>query len=79
MKFIQSILSDVDGQGSSKRVTLFILVFLYVTMGIASTFWGKQIDPKILDNTFYAILLLSGFNLAEKYTKRGMDKDQSAT
>jgi hypothetical protein len=77
MKFFQSILSDVDGQGSSKRLTLFILVILYVIMALANTFQGKHIDEKILDNTFYAILLLSGFNLAEKFTKRGIDKDQT--
>jgi hypothetical protein len=68
MKFIQSILSDVDGQGSSKRVTLFVLLLLYVVMALANTFAAKHIDDKILDNTF---------NLVEKFTKRGVDKEEN--
>lgn len=74
MNFIQSMLSDVDGSGSSKRGIAFVILLVFVFMAVGSCF-GLTIKDNIWDDVFYALLTFGSMITAEKFTKRSIRKE----
>lgn len=70
MEIIKQILSDVDGQGSSKRIAALWLLLLISIIALAVTF-----DVAKLNNTVWTDLVIMfgiciGAITGEKFTKR---------
>lgn len=68
---IFQILSDVDGQGSSKRVIAFAVLLVFMFMAVGSCF-NLTIKDNIWDDVFYGLLYFGGLITAEKFTKRSI-------
>lgn len=64
--FLRSVLSE-NGSPSSKRVVLFILVFLFVFLVIWNLCTGKSVSTTLSDQVYYAMLyvvsLIFGSNI----------------
>ena len=72
-QILKSILSDVDGQTSSKRV---ITIFAFILMGIgflSNTFCGTQIEQFIWDGMMYIVATGLGFTTIEKFSRKSAD------
>ncbi len=70
MKFVQQILSDVDGQGSSKRVMSFAILALLSTIGLGVTFFHATFQQQIWQDLIFTLLAGFGLITSEKFTKR---------
>ena len=73
--FLKQIFSDVDGTGSSKRATLFIVLALIGIIVIGVTFFHATFNETIWTDLFFALLSFGGMITAEKFTKRGIRND----
>jgi hypothetical protein len=72
-QILKSILSDVDGQTSSKRV-ITILAFLMMCVGfIASTFGNVTVEEFIWDGMLYIVATGLGFTTIEKFSRKKED------
>ena len=70
MQFIQQIFSDVDGQGSSKRVMSFAILALVTVIALGVTFFRATFQPQIWQDLIFTLLAGFGLITAEKFTKR---------
>lgn len=70
-EFLKSVLSDVDGSGSSKRVATFVILFLIVLISIGVTFFHATMQAQIWEDLKYTFWLMMGFITSEKFTDRG--------
>ncbi|MDP4201420.1 MAG: hypothetical protein Q8861_01895 [Bacteroidota bacterium] len=68
---IYQMLSDVSGNGSSKRGIAFIILALFVFMAVGSCF-GLTIKPDIWDDVFYGLLVFGGMITSEQFSKRSV-------
>lgn len=69
----QQILSDVDGKGSSSRVTMFILLLVLCAMAIGVFFFHANYNDHIWSDIFWSVLVFGGYNKSEKFTNRTPD------
>ena len=68
---LSSMISDVDGSVSSKRVVTFLCVgAMLVTWG-ANLFAGLQITEFIFEGLMYIIIVGLGVATAEKFSRKG--------
>lgn len=68
---LSSMIADVDGSVSSKRVVTFLCVgAMLVTWG-ANLFWGFQITEFIFEGLMYIIIVGLGVATAEKFSRKG--------
>lgn len=74
-QLLKSIISDVDGQGSSKRAVLFFILGLIAVNDIGVTFFHATFNEAIWTDLFFALLSFGGMITAEKFTKRGVNKE----
>jgi len=70
MKFLQQILSDVDGQGSSKRVMSFCILALISIIALGVTFFHAAFQEQIWQDLIFTLLAGFGLITSEKFTKR---------
>jgi hypothetical protein len=68
--FIQQIFSDIDGQGSSKRIAAFWILLIITAIAIGVVFFDKRISETIWDNLILLFGLSMGLITSEKFTKR---------
>lgn len=68
--FFQQILSDVDGQGSSKRVATFWLLTLISAITVGVTFFHAYFNETIWTDLLLAFAASIGLVTYEKYNKR---------
>jgi hypothetical protein len=71
MNFLQQILSDVDGQGSSKRVMSFGILGLISTIALGVTFFHATFQEQVWQDLIVTLLAAFGLITSEKFTKRG--------
>ena len=71
------MLSDVDGQGSSKRGGFLVILMVFVFMAIGSCY-GLKVKDNIWDDVFYAMLTFAGMITSEKFTKRSIRNEGPA-
>lgn len=68
---LSSMISDVDGSVSSKRVVTFLCVGAMLVTWAANLFWGFQITEFIFEGLMYIIIVGLGVATAEKFTRKG--------
>lgn len=68
--FFRNMLSDVDGEVSSKRTIMFLCTFaLLITWG--SNLWcGAKIEEFIFDGLLYIVAISLGVTAAEKFSRK---------
>lgn len=74
-EFFKSIFSDVDGQGSSKRVATFVILLLIVATVIGVTFFKASFQAQMWEDLKYTFWLCLGFITSEKFTTRNNKSD----
>lgn len=65
-KFIKDILTDTNGLASSKRVVMFILLFLFVGVSIYNLSSGKNLDETLKNQLFYLLCWIFSTVIGEK-------------
>lgn len=75
MNFIKQMFTDVDGQGSQKRLISFGIFLLVAAISIGVTFFKAVLNDHIWEDLIYTLLAGLGLITAEKFTKRGMRND----
>jgi len=68
---LSSMISDVDGSVSSKRVVTFLCVGAMLVTWCANLFWGFQITEFIFEGLMYIIIVGLGVATAEKFSRKG--------
>jgi hypothetical protein len=75
MIFLKQVFSDVDGQGSSKRVMSFAILALLFIIALGVTFFHATFQEQIWQDLIYTLLTGLGLITSEKFTKRGIRTD----
>jgi len=70
MTFIQQTFSDVDGQGSSKRVMSFGILALISCIALGVTFFHATFQEQVWQDLIFTLLAGFGLITSEKFTKR---------
>ena len=65
---MKTILSDVNGSLSSKRLVMFILLAMFIAHCITNLITGKALSPTIGDQLFYMLIWVSGTVFGEQVT-----------
>jgi hypothetical protein len=65
------MISDVDGDISSKRIITFLFAFAVLTTWAGNLFWGLQISQFIYDGLLNINGIGLGTIIAEKFSSRG--------
>jgi len=65
---MKSILSDINGSLSSKRLVMFILLAMFIAHCITNLTTGKALSPTIGDQLFYMLIWVSGTVFGEQVT-----------
>lgn len=68
---LSSMIADVDGSVSSKRVVTFLCVAAMLITWAANLFWGFQITEFIFEGLMYIIIVGLGVATAEKFSRKG--------
>ena len=68
IQFIKGVFTDSDGMPSSKRVVMFILLIVFVTVTISNLYWGKLLNQSILDQLDFALIYTISAVFGEKVT-----------
>jgi hypothetical protein len=68
--FFQRLLSDVDGQTSSKRFITLIAFTLLAIAFIANIFFEIPLQEFIFDGMMYLVAAGLGFTTLEKFSKK---------
>ena len=69
--FFKSILSDVDGQQSSKRFITLIAFALLATAFTANIFFEIPLQEFVFDGMMYLVCVGLGVTCAEKFRSNG--------
>lgn len=69
MNWLKVLLSDCDGDASSKRVVT-LLAFLICAWGFIASVVGYDVDHHIFDSMMYIVVAGLGFTASEKFTKK---------
>jgi len=70
MAFLRSMLTDIDGDISSKRVITFLAFLLCSVAFISNIFWKYEVDSKLFEDMMYIVVAGLGFTASEKFTSR---------
>lgn len=75
---IKEMMSDVDGQASSKRLVTILCVILMATGFLANLFGGYKIDEFIFNAIMYIVIAGLGFTGLEKFAPKNITKDDGS-
>jgi hypothetical protein len=64
------MVTDIDGNVSSKRVITFLAFVLCSVAFISNLFWKLDIDSKLFENMMYIVVAGLGFTASEKFAKK---------
>jgi hypothetical protein len=70
MAFLRNMLTDIDGDISSKRVITFLAFLLCSVAFISNIFWKYQVDTKLFEDMMYIVVAGLGFTASEKFTSK---------
>ena len=70
MDFFKKMLSDVDGQTSSKRFISFLSFLVMVGSWVGSQFFGKPVEENVLQAFMYIVVVGLCVTAAEKFSKK---------
>ena len=65
--FLAKLLSDVDGQTSSKRFITLIAFLLLSTAFVCNIFWEIPLQEFVFDGMMYLVCVGLGVTVAEKF------------
>ena len=68
--FLKDMLTDIDGDISSKRVITFLAFLLCSVAFISNIFWKYQVDTKLFEDMMYIVVAGLGFTASEKFTSK---------
>lgn len=67
---IREIMSDINGNLSSKRVVMFIAMTLVIIGFMSNLFWCKTVDQNMFNSVMYIVVAGLGFTGAEQFAPR---------
>jgi len=67
MNNIKQIMSDINGNLSSKRLVTFISLALIVAGYVANLVYGKVVDQNMFNSVMYIVVAGLGFTGAEQF------------
>jgi hypothetical protein len=70
MAFLRSMLTDIDGDISSKRVITFLAFLLCSVAFVSNIFWKYEVDTKLFEDMMYIVVAGLGFTASEKFTSK---------
>ena len=70
MAFLRSMLTDIDGDISSKRVITFLAFLLCSVAFISNIFWKYEVDSKLFEDMMYIVVAGLGFTATEKFASK---------
>lgn len=65
-QFIKGILTDSDGNPSSKRIVMFLLTFLFIGVSITNLITGKDLEDTLKNQLFYLLCWIFSTVIGEK-------------
>lgn len=68
-KFMRYVFTDSDGNPSSKRVVMFMLVFLFIAVVIINLVSAKKLESTLQDQLFYLLCWMFSVVFGEKIAK----------
>jgi hypothetical protein len=68
MAFLRSMLTDIDGDISSKRVITFLAFLLCSVAFVSNIFWKYEVDTKLFEDMMYIVIAGLGFTASEKFS-----------
>ncbi len=68
-EFVRLVFTDSDGNPSSKRVVMFMLLSLFISVAITNLVTGKKLDAIIQDQLFYLLCWIFSVVFGEKIAK----------
>ena len=68
-KFMRYVFTDSDGNPSSKRVVMFLLVFLFIAVVIINLASAKKLESTLQDQLFYLLCWMFSVVFGEKVAK----------
>lgn len=74
---LSSMISDVDGSVSSKRIVTFLCVAAMLITWGANLFAGLQITEFIFEGLMYIVVIGLGVTTAEKFSRKGTSNSTS--
>ena len=75
-KFICSLIADVDGHASSKRVITMLAFFCVMIAFMVNVFMSIPLEEFVFDGMMYLVAAGLGFSTVEKFSR---DKKASET
>lgn len=69
LNFFKNIISDVDGQPSSKRLVIFICTLAILITWAANLWYGLTTEEFIFNGLLYIIGIGLGVTTAEKFSR----------
>lgn len=69
-KFLKNMLSDIDGEVSSKRVIMFLCTFALLISWGSNLWYGAKIEEFIFDGLLYVVAISLGATTAEKFSRK---------
>ena len=70
MKYLKKMLSDVDGQASSKRFITLVAFSLLATAFVANIFAEIPLQEFVFDGMMYLVCVGLGVTCAEKFSRK---------
>ena len=67
MSITKEIMSDINGNLSSKRLVTFIALMLIVAGYVANLVYGKVVDQNMFNSVMYIVIAGLGFTGAEQF------------
>ena len=75
-EFLKKVVTDSDGNPSSKRLTVFICLGLMILIVISELGWGKVVSPYIFEAIMWIVISGLGTAVLEKFSTRGKKDGQ---
>ena len=70
MNFLKSMLTDINGDISSKRVITFLAFLLCSVAFISNIFWKYEVNVKLFEDMMYIVVAGLGFTATEKFASK---------
>lgn len=78
-QFIKGILTDSDGNPSSKRIVMFLLTFLFIGVSITNLTTGKDLESTLKNQLFYLLCWIFSTVIGEKVINIFNPKEEEKT
>lgn len=70
VNFFKSLISDVDGQISSKRLVIFICTLALLITWACNLWYSLSVEEFIFEGLLYIVVIGLGVTTAEKFSRK---------